>query len=148
MQRQIRGEVAPHRAPDEDRIVEFELAPELHDEAHEEVLMQRILLLPPLDADGWDGLPVIGQVVRYQPIGRGDLLILERMPPLLAVRAGRVLKEHRDAASGFLEVHPVLHTVDSDVAVTTDRIVEASHPWLRSTMATARRMSALRRTAA
>ena len=64
------------------------------------------------------------QIVGDHPESLLKLAVLQQMPPLPAVRAGRVLQHHRHALTGFLEIHPVLDAADPHVDVATDDRIE------------------------
>jgi len=83
---------------------------------------------------------VIGHVERDDAIAAGDVGIVQEVPELAAVGAGRVKAEQRDALPGFLDVDPVVNGIrrlrrgaemgpprDADVQVAADDWFEIRH---------------------
>ena len=124
IERQVGREVTANRTAHVHGPLGLERLRNGHDGVHHELGREPILLLPPADRRWRHRLTVVWQVVRDHAEALLKLLVLQHVPPLAAVRTGRVLQDDGNALACFFVVHAILHSLNLHVRVATDGGVE------------------------
>ncbi len=117
---QCQGQVSRRSLADVGRLAELKRLTHRQSQLGEELTGQAVVLLPPFGRRGWIGLPVSRQVEGDDAIARGQLLVLERVTPLVVVKPAGVLEQQGWPAARFEEEHLVVDTADLDGDVAAD----------------------------